>query len=172
MSDLREGFMQNALPIDDDLLEFRLDEATRIVHEKSNFVQQLELIMAGKRRIAAAIRDYYRAFEQRSRWLRDELVIGLDLCKYEKRLLDEWEIIFEAMRDELGDSEAEEVKEVAARSVLAWAERTNIPIRSSVTEPFVCRGSLHMLADEIRIGWHPEFQERLAHILIEKARTL
>lgn len=172
MSDLREGFMQNALPIDDDLLEFSLDEATRIVHEKSNFVQQLELIMAGKRRIAAAIRDYYRAFEQRSRWLRDELVIGLDLCKYEKRLLEEWEIIFEAMRDELGDSEAEEVKEVAARSVLVWAERTNIPIRSNVTEPFVCRGSLHMLADEIRIGWHPEFQERLAHILIEKTRTL
>ncbi len=62
MSDLREQFKQEALPIDDDLLEFTLDDATKAAHEDSTFVRQLEIIRAGKRRIAAAIRDYYRAF--------------------------------------------------------------------------------------------------------------
>lgn len=165
MSDLREGFKQESLPIDDDLLEFSLDEATRAAHENSIFVQQLDLIKTGKQRVAAAIRDYYRAFEQRSRWLRDELAVGLDLCKYEKRLVEEWDLIFEATRDELGDAASDIAKEEAARSVLAWAERTSIPIRPNVTEPFVCRGSLHMLADDLRIGWHPEFRDRLAHLL-------
>jgi len=165
MSDLREQFKQEALPIDDDLLEFTLDDATRAAHEDSTFVRQLELIKAGKQRIAAAIRDYYRAFEQRSRWLRDDLVIGIDLHKYEKRLIEEWEIVFEATRDDLGDSETDEAKEKAARSVLTWAERVVISIRPSVVEPFVSRGSFHMLSDEERIGWHPEFQDRLSRLL-------
>lgn len=165
MSDLREGFKQESLPIDDDLLEFNLDAAKRAAHETATFVHQLDLIKAGKRRIAAAIRDYYRAFEQRSRWLRDELVVGLDLRRYEKRLIEEWDLVFEGMRDELGDAATDQAKEEAARSALKWAERASILIRPSVTEPFVCRGSLHMLADELRIGWHPEFRDRLAHLL-------
>lgn len=165
MADLREQFKHDMLPIDEDLLEFTLDDATTAAHEDATFVRQLELIKAGKRRIAAAIRDYYRAFEQRSRWLRDDLVVGLDLHKYEQRLHQEWELVFEAMRDEVGDDATDEAQDQAARSVLAWAERTPIPIRPSVTEPFVTRGSLHMLADEARIGWHPEFRTRLEALL-------
>jgi len=171
MSDLREQFKQESLPIHDDLLEFTLDDAARAAHEDSTFVRQLEIIKAGKRRVAAAIRDYYRAFEQRSRWLRDELIVDLELDKYEKRLAEEWEIVFEAMRDDLGDAATNDAKEQAARSVLAWAERTTIPIRPKVTEPFVSRGSLHMLSDEARIGWHPEFRDRLASFLRAKEGT-
>ena len=165
MSDLREQFKQQALPIDDDLLEFSLDETTREAHEDSTFVRQIELTKAGKRRIATAIRDYYRAFEQRSRWLRDDLIVGMDLHKYEKRLVEEWELTFEAMRDELGDSATADAKEAAARKVLEWAEQTLFPIRPNVTEPFVSRGSLHMLSDELRIGWHIDFRDHLAHLL-------
>lgn len=171
MADLREQFKQEALPIDEDLLGFTLDEATKAAHEDSTFVKQLGIIKAGKRRIAAAIRDYYRAFEQRSRWIRDDLVISLDLQKYEKRLCEEWELIFEAMRDDVGDAATDEAQEQAARSVLAWAERTTIPIRPNVSEPFVTRGSLHMLSDEVRIGWHPEFRTRLETLLSPKEGT-
>lgn len=165
MSDLREQFKQDSLPIDDDLLTFDLDEATKTAHAESTFVRQLEIIAAGKRRISAAIRDYYRAFEQRSRWLRNDLILIADLTQYEKRLTEEWELVFEAMRDELGTPPTEEAQQKAARDVLKWAESVLLPIRVGVTEPFVCRGSLHMLADEPRIGWHPEFRHRLATLL-------
>lgn len=165
MSDLREQFKQESLPIDDDLLDFTLDDATSGMYEGSTFVRQLELINAGKRRIAAAIRDYFRAYEQRSRWLRDDLVVGMDLHKYERRLIEEWEIVFEAMRDELGDAATDEVRLTAARALLAWVEKASIPIRPNVTEPFLCRGSFHMLADEVRVGWHPDFRDRLALVL-------
>jgi hypothetical protein len=172
MSDLREQFKQEALPIDDDLLDFTLDDATRIAHENFPFVRQLEIIKAGKLRIVAAIRDYFRAFEQRSRWLRVELAVKMELDKYEKRLAEEWELVFEAMRDDLGDDATEEAKEMAARLVLTWAERATIPIRPNVTEPFVSRGSFHMLSDEQQIGWHPEFRRRLALILSAKGEAV
>lgn len=165
MSDLREQFKQDALPISDDLLNIALDDAALAGHENSLFVRQLELVKANSRRIAAAVRDYYRAFEQRSRWLRNDLLLVGDLANYERRLREEWELVFEAMKDKLGTSAAEAAKEESARTVLEWAERTSIPIRPAVAEPFVTRGSAHILADELRIGWHPEFRERLAHLL-------
>jgi hypothetical protein len=165
MSDLREQFKQDSLPIDDDLLSFDLDEATQTAHAGSNFVYQLEIISAGKRRIASAVKDYYRAFEQRSRWLRDDLVLIADLTQYERRLVEEWGLIFDAVQDELGEAAAEAEQKKAAREVLRWAESALIPIRPGVTEPFLTRGSLHMLADEIRLGWHPQFRERLAALL-------
>lgn len=167
MSELREQFKQDNLPIDDDLVAFTLDDATHAAHEDYRFVHQLKLIDAGKRRVAAAIRDFYRAYEQRSRWLREDLLLVGDLSRYENRLVEEWELAFEAAKDEIEASAAEAAKRKAARAVLAWAEQATIAIRTGVTEPFVVRGSFHMLADEAppRIGWHPDFHDRLAEIL-------
>ena len=169
MSDLRDQFKPEALPVDEELLEFSLDEETLKAHEGSLFVKQIELTRAGRQRIAAAIRDYYRAFEQRSRWLRDELVFASDLRQYEKRLMEEWGLTFEGARDELGDEATAEAKEKAGRSVLSWAEQTLIPIRPNTAEPFVGRGSLHMLSDELRVGWHVDFYERLSELLLAEA---
>lgn len=167
MSELREQFKQDCLPIDDDLITFTLDDETHDAHGDYRFVHQLKLIDAGKKRVAAAIRDFYRAYEQRSRWLREELLLVGDLSRYERRLVEEWELVFEAAKDEMEATAAETAKRKAARSVLAWAEKATIAIRPRVTEPFVVRGSFHMLADEMppRIGWHPDFHDRLAEIL-------
>lgn len=165
MSYLREQFKQDSLPIDDDLINFDLDEATYIACADYPFVRQLELITAGKRRIALAVRNYYRAFEQRSRWLRNDLLLVGDLARYERRLLEEWELVFESIKDELGTNAAEEAKQKAAIEILKWGESVSVPIRPNVTEPFVTRGSLHMLADEVRLGWHPDFRDRLAALL-------
>lgn len=168
MSELREQFKQDNLPIDDDLLAFTLDEATHSAHESYQFVHQLKLIDAGKRRVANAIRDYYRAYTQRSRWLREDLLLLGDLSRYEGKLVEEWELVFDAAKDEMDANTVEAEKRKAARSILAWAEKVAIPIRPGVTEPFVVRGSLHMLADEkpARVGWHPDFQARLAALLL------
>lgn len=168
MSDLREQFKQDTLPIDDDLVNFALDEATQEAHANDTFVRQIELTKAAKVRIFAAIRDYYRAFEQRSRWIREDLLLVGELTKFERRLVEEWELTFAAMTDKCGESTTEEIKERLARELLEWVEQTapvNIRIRRQVTEPFVTRGSLHMLADELRVGWHPEFRDRLATLL-------
>jgi hypothetical protein len=168
MADLREQFKQEALPIDEDLLHFTLDEATHVAHAGSTFVRQIELTKASKQRIAAVIRDYYRAFTQRSRWQREELVYIGEVGQYERRLVEAWDLVFLAMKDEIGDAATDDAKIQAARRVLTWAEQCVIPIRPRVTEPFFTRGSLHMLADEQRVGWHPEFRDRLAELLTKR----
>lgn len=165
IDDLREEFKQDALPIDfRDLIapdDQGLDQRT--------FVQQLRLICLKDRRIARAIRDYYRAFEQRSRWVREELLIGDELSRYDDRLFDEWERQRDRHFDgvEAQGPASDEAQSVAAGCKLYdWAEhQADIFIRPACREPYVVRGSFHILAEASRIGWHPDFVARLRQVL-------
>jgi hypothetical protein len=159
----REMFTADNLPIDDDIA------ARRPVFNEfggRTFVQQLELLGISERRLAIAARDYIRAYAQRSRWVREGLLLTGELARYEDRLVDEWERLFAAMEDDLGAAATEEEKVDAAAALYRWAEsEADYPIRRNVDEPFVTRGSYHILADEVRVGWHADFQERLAELL-------
>jgi len=167
MSDLRDQFKQDSLPISDDLLNYKLHDETAAALHSFPFVHQVELATNNTTRIAAAIRDYYRAFEQRSRWQRQELLFVGDLSIYEKTLIEEWELIFAGIEDKVGSDAAEEAKRGAAQEILSWAEVGSVKarIKPGVTNSFVTRGSLHILANDLRIGWHPDFKKRLQHLL-------
>ena len=52
--------------------------------DKRPFVRQLRRVNVGGKRIEYAIRDFYRASEQRSRWLRQDLLVDGELAKYEQ----------------------------------------------------------------------------------------
>ena len=170
VQELREQFSQESLPIDEDIALFELDDTSESSYHESPFVLQLKLFNAGKSRIALAINDYYRAFTQRSRWLRDSLVLVGELDRYENRLVDEWKHVFATMEDELGGIATEEDKRKAASNMLKWAETTTFPIRKMVLDSFVSRGSFHILADDLRVGWHPEFRKRLEALLSKAAQ--
>ncbi len=161
--DLREQFKEDNLPID--VLDLGI-EHNAFLNEQ--FVHQLRLIDVGNPRIRIAIREYFRAFEQRSRWVREDLLHIGELDKYERRLVEEWEILFEQMREELGEDAAEEKKKQAARALYKWIEsEANFPIRPRCGEPFVTRGTYHILANgpEPRVGWHPDFLARVKALL-------
>ena len=167
MADLRDQFRRDSLPIADDLLNYKLDDETAEFHRDFRFVQQIRLATSHMTRIASAIQDYYRAFEQRSRWQRQDLLFVGDLKIYEKKLMEEWKLLFAAVEDQLGEEPTDNDKKVAAKKVLFWAESGDVKarIKKGVSEPFITRGSLHILADELRIGWHPEFRKRLQHLM-------
>jgi len=162
IDELREQFHREALPVDQDILDI---EASREVYREYVFVRQAELAGIGSKRILAAIRDYYRAFTQRSRWRREELLLVGEMGSYEKLLREEWEIQFARAVDALGEDAAEASKAAAAQAIYAWVETSLYPIRPQVRHPSMTRGSFHILADELRVGWHPEFMDRLAQVL-------
>src|SRR5678815_1212015 len=68
------------------------------------FVAQLREIRISPTRIQSAILDYYRAFEQRSSWARENVLLEGEVDEYEDRLVDEWgryrDVVFEALNDE------------------------------------------------------------------------
>jgi hypothetical protein len=162
--DLQELFHLDNLPIDFpspiDVAEKELGEDQRI------FVEQLRLIMLSAPRIRTAISDYYRAFEQRSKWIREELLFVDELESYERTLIDEWERRFDIMKEDMDDDPEEEQKRREGRSLFNWVDtQANIHIRLRCTEPYIMRGSYHILANDLRVGWHLDFINRLQHLL-------
>jgi len=161
--ELREQFKNDALPIHDELKTATVDQE---LYQNHIFVHQLKLIEIGAKRIAIAVNNFYRAFEQRSRWIREDLILVGDIENYEKLLVEEWEIHFETMCENLGEDVVEREKIKAAKTIFDWFEKEAfIPIRPQCNEPFITRGSYHILSDRQEIGWHPEFRTRLEHLL-------
>lgn len=166
INDVQDEFFRDNLPID--FLEAIAPAEEELSKEQRTFIQQLRLVTVSEPRIRRAINDYYRAFEQRSRWMREDLLGVGELEKYEDRLIDEWERLHEIMKERLGD-EADEVKlQFEGRELFNYIDMTlEKPIRPRVTEPYVMRGSYHMLANELKVGWHSKFLDRLNEILAE-----
>jgi hypothetical protein len=166
---IAEQFGPNALPID--YLDARPDSVDPHTDNRM-FVRQLRAIDVGLTRIEKAILDYYRAYEQRSRWAREDLLVGDEVESYERRLIDEWERFAAALTDELDGAASEiELKRVG-RQILYWMEQTaDLRIRPNVTELYVMRGSFHILANKPApsVWWHPRFLERISEILAESS---
>lgn len=160
---LREQFKEESLPIDDDIMSASVDASG---YQTRLFVHQLRLIEIGNKRIFHAIRNFFRAFEHRSRWIREDLILVGDLERYEDRLIEEWDILFQQMRDELGEEASEESKKIAAQTLYKWVETATHPqIKPGVTEPSISRGTYQLLSDSQRVGWHLEFEKRLRQLL-------
>ncbi|MFD7408569.1 ABC-three component system protein [Streptomyces sp. NPDC059866] len=162
-SDLRNQFGRANLPIDEDIAEMEADLAK---YSGQAFVRQLELIELGSRRVNRAVRDYMRAVTQRSRWLNENLLLPRELSRYERRLVEEWEELFDDMVDTLGVEAAEAEKIAAATRIYRWAmTEAQQRIRPECDEPFVAKGSFHILADDYKVGWHMDFVARLMAVL-------
>jgi hypothetical protein len=160
---IRSQFKDDNLPIDDDIMRATVNASG---YMDMPFVKQLNLIGVNQNRILHAIRNYYRAFEQRSRWIREDILYVGELDRYEEKLIEEWDLFFQQMRDELGDDSAEEAITHAAQELYKWVETgRHHQIRPAVTEPAIARGTYQMLADDLRVGWHIEFRERLCDLL-------
>lgn len=170
---IADQFSPDALPID--FLD-ATPESIDAAGDDRLFVHQLRIVDVSNPRIEKAILDYYRAFHQRSRWAREELLDGGEVEQYEDRLVDEWERFSLALSDEqqgkdLAESELREI----GRQIFKWMEQVaDFRIRPNVTEAYVMRGSYHMLSDKMppRVWWHPKFLEHLETILLKTAKVV
>jgi hypothetical protein len=161
IDDLRDKFASDNLPIDS-----TDDEGVALLdHDDRAFVRQLQLIAANDKLLELAIRDYKRAYRQKARWARDGLLFTGELDQYERRLVDEWEHHEAFVRQRRGESDTEEELQRRGMELYETVQSSPTWIRPRVEEPFVVRGSLHKLADEIRVGWHPDFVARLRSLL-------
>lgn len=160
-------YAEDNLPIDildnDDFQEGNFSADEKI------FYEQLKLICLGNHRMQLALRDYYRAFRQRASWIRNDLLYVNELGQYEQRLIDEWEHAFAAMEETLSGigSNTEDEKAKEGRQLFSDMEKRDIRIRPKCQEAFIMRGSYHILSNQLKVGWHIDFFERLKQLLNE-----
>jgi hypothetical protein len=162
-TDLRNQFRPENLPIDEDIAQIEPDPSD---YADKTFVRQLSLFEAGSNRVRIAVRDYIRAYTQRSRWSAENLLLPGEISQYERRLIEEWQDLFAEMEDDLGPEATEVEKIAAAKAIYKWAtQEARRRIRLDCDEPFVSKGFFQILADEMRVGWHIDFLARLVAVL-------
>jgi hypothetical protein len=134
------------------------------------FVEQLRQLNLDPSRIRSAIIDYYRAFEQRSHWARENLLVSHEIEEYEDTLTEEWGRYRDVIFETLDQNSADDVLIRAGREIYNWAQLQTgmLRIRERVTEGYVVRGTFHILANiqpQPRVYWHPQFLDKLKKIL-------
>ncbi|KGJ07689.1 hypothetical protein ATH84_104421 [Paracoccus versutus] len=167
LSAINDAYKSDNLPID---FLGKTPESIDAASDNRTFVEQLRVLGLSEERIRRAIIDYYRAFQQRSSWARESLLVSNEIELYEDRLVEEWDRFREIACELLTDGSGEEVCRKAGRELYDWAQLNtgNLRIRERVTEPYVVRGTFQMLANadpQPRVYWHPRFLERLANAL-------
>jgi len=153
-------FVDDNLPIDEII---RDAQPNKDEYDTRVFVSQLRLVNVGKNSIGVAIRDYYRASEQRSKWLREKLLNPQEEIRYEKELKDDWKTKFALLEDEYEELDENLCTERCRDFYTAYYVKSHpqIFIRPRVQESFIIRGSCQMLADKKEIGWRPNYLELL-----------
>ncbi|MEJ5867663.1 ABC-three component system protein [Pseudokineococcus sp. 5B2Z-1] len=133
--------------------------------------QQLSWVGASPRYVELALIDFYRAYEQRTRWVEDELVGRWELDLFEERLREEWERAFEATVSRLPAGSTEQERSAAGFALAdQLLQSASVLLRSRYHDGFLARGTRHALAnhrsDDSRIGWHPDFRSRVEQVLL------
>lgn len=145
------------------------------LYDNHIFKKQLDLInINNPNRINRALKNYYQASEQRSRWVREYLLVNDELDIYDEKLTEEWRIRFEQQLDRMNhnNSEPSEEDKIQAGVInYEWVESVpSTPIRNCI-ETFITRGSYHILADTMKVGWHPDFENLLLTKEIEEGES-
>ena len=159
VSELRESFRSGNLPLDetiDSMLTF-----TTVPDDDRVFVRQMNLIGVSKREVLATIHDYYRAFEQRSRWARENLLLDGETERYDRGLQDVWYKRFITFDSDVGKDCSDDVKEAFGMEIYRWACQYQKPLRNR-DEIWLSAGSYQILADDQRVGWHPNYKNLLS----------
>ena len=157
IDELRDDFRLANLPLDDGI--DAMAETTHLPPDDRVFIRQMSLVRVPRGEALIATHDYYKAFAQRSRWAREQLLLGDETDRYDRRLHDAWRRQF--VRAATGTTGADDQAKVeAGRIVFRWACVHRAQLRNR-DELWLSSGSLQMLAEVRRLGWHPDYVERL-----------
>ncbi|SLN69252.1 hypothetical protein ROJ8625_03612 [Roseivivax jejudonensis] len=164
LDDIRDGLKRDALPLD---MEHFVPSAAELESlDQMRFVKQLQSVGIGGSRLEYAKRDFYRASTQRSRWVRDSLLFDDEVGRFEQLLIEEWQPRFAQMCDGLTDGCDAAALRNSGQKLYGWVETdARFPIRSQIAR-FLTVGSYQILADDLRVGWHRDFES--LHAVVEE----
>jgi hypothetical protein len=168
--DLREQFKRECLP-DDFLTASVPDDHTAAAADRC-FVRQLTLIHVSQQQIRLAQENYYRAYQQRSLWIRENLLGLNEIERYEHRLIDEWRQKQSIALDGLSATAMDDERALCGKGIYIWTQETAVGMSALFIRPqfqsgYMVRGSFHMLADLLRVGWHPDYHTLLSLAKLE-----
>jgi hypothetical protein len=126
--------------------------------------RQISLVGGGEIELKRAVREEWRAREERSRWSTENPARHMIISNYDDRLIEEWSDRHTDMRGGcVGDSD--ETLKDKGLDLLKWshsnAPKDLEPIAPKIVSPYYVRGTYQVLSIQGHVGWHPGFRKLL-----------
>lgn len=126
--------------------------------------QQIALVDGTDAEVSRAVRDEWRARENRSRWSNENPSRRELIARHDDHLAEEWSDRHLDVCSDCG-AQPDAVKKEMGHKLLIWshydAPNAVNAIDPGVTRPSYVRGSYQVLSIGGRVGWHPEYRKLL-----------
>ncbi len=124
------------------------------------FVKQIFLVTDDDDIVEDAIREYIRCNTEKIRLSQEGNLTDNDWTDFETKLHSRWEKIFKRIkRMKQGNSEEDVGFEIFAETTEDYRE---ILAGIQTEQVYLTAGTYHRLADMIRLGWHPRYEDLMA----------
>nr|WP_294898144.1 ABC-three component system protein [uncultured Pedobacter sp.] len=127
-----------------------------------NFIRQLELIECDDDEKIEAIDDFLRASMERDRWAENgSIPCNTDISEFEKELLRSWKI---DSKQQILANKYSSHSSIDIGNLIYNASRKSNGFSLAgypVLQSYTTLGGFQILADNLKIGWHPEWKNEL-----------
>ncbi len=89
IDELRENFQIGKLPLDTSIEN--MPPTQTLPDDSRTIVQQMRMVGISDQAAQSAVHDFYRAYEQRSKWARQSLLLDGEVDRYDRQLQDAWQ---------------------------------------------------------------------------------
>jgi hypothetical protein len=126
--------------------------------------RQIALVGGRDSDIARAIREEWRARQQRAKWVLERPGMAAKIGHHDIHMCEEWSDKHKQAAEDCAALE-EDGKCKHGLALLRWshedAPKAVEPIAIGWSAPYYVRGSYQVLAINCEVGWHPDYLERL-----------
>jgi hypothetical protein len=144
--------------------EFELQMPPGDYQPDGMLARQIKLVEGGNSDLSKAIREEWRAREQRGSWLVSNPAMGSVVNEYDRLLEEEWRDRYNAMV-EACEAVSDQTKRQNGLELLRWthdeAPGKIRPVADGWTATYYVRGTYQVLAIDLRVGWHPAYTNLL-----------
>jgi hypothetical protein len=126
--------------------------------------RQIRLVEGAQSDISRAIREEWRAREQRAKWVNANIAMASKINDHDLVLQEEWSDRHTQMAEACLESDSKQKCQLGL-GLLRWAHEVapnEVPsIGNGWSAPYYVRGSYQVLAIDLKVGWHSDYRELL-----------
>ncbi|MCM2504455.1 hypothetical protein NDN16_12310 [Aureimonas altamirensis] len=165
-AELQQKYSAIVAEIEQDVLtaDFELSTPPADYQPDGMLARQIHLVNGLDADLTRAIREEWKAREQRGKWTNANPAMATTIGEYDRLLQLEWSDHHAQMCGDCAGLEAPERAE-AGLKILRWshhqAPNTIRPITKGWDASYYVRGSYQVLAIDLKVGWHADFEALL-----------